>query len=199
MSNINYSSLESFCLEPKEEVINIKKSFQQHLSLKDGKSYKPRLVLFDFFRKKKFALSSRDYIDQKDFYVSISEMLYSYSALSAHSSILVLDSNNKINNHSTGSLVVYFVSDDSAATVKLYYHQNNDATVEWIESQDTCEKIDLKSNDSSNKIIELLFVYTHIDPPFSADQMLSYYSMKKYNFMPFKNLKTSYINYNMES
>ena len=82
----------------------------------------------------------------------------------------------------------------------VYYNQNQDNTLEWIDKFDTCEQIDLKSKNSSiNKIIELLFVYTHINPPFTKDQLLSYYSVKKYKFKSFKNLNTSYINYNIES
>jgi len=200
MTTIDNLILESFCSEPKQEIFNIKKSYEEHLLLNTGKTYKPRLMLLDFFRVKKFTISSRDYLDEKDFFVSISEMLYSYSSFYAASAILVLDSNNKINDHTTGSLNVYFVSDDMCSIVNLYYHQNQDNTLEWIDKFDTCEQIDLKSKNSSiNKIIELLFVYTHINPPFTKDQLLSYYSVKKYKFKSFKNLNTSYINYNIES
>lgn len=200
MSTITNPILESFCLEPKDEISNIKKSYEEHLLLNPSKTYKPRLVLFDFFSTKKLGISCKDYIDEKDFFVSISEMLYSYSAFYASSCILVLDSNNKVNEHTTGSLIVYFVSDDMCAILSLYYRQNQDNTVEWVDQLNTCEQIDLKSKDSSvNKIVELLFVYTHIDPPFTKNQLLSYYSLKKYKFKSFKDLNTSYINYNIES
>lgn len=200
MSGANNPILESICLEPKQEISNIKKSYEEHLALNNNKTYKPRLVLFDYFRTKKFAISSKDYVDEQDFFVSISEMLHSYSAFYAASCILVLDSNNKVNEHTTGSLVVYFVSDDICAILSLYYRQNQDNTIEWIDQLNTCEQIELKSKDTHiNKVVELLFVYTHIDPPFTKNQLLSYYSIKKYKFKSFKNLNTSYINYNIES
>lgn len=200
MSSIDNPILESFCLEPKKEIFNIKKSYEEHSLLNNGKTYKPRLVIYDFFRNKKFAISSKDYVDEQDFFVSISEMLYSYSAFYAASCILVLDSNTKANTTTTGSLIVYFVSDDMCAILSLYYRQNNDNTIEWIDNLSTCEQIDLKSKDSPvNKVIELLFVYTHIDPPFTKNHLLSYYSMKNYRFTSFKSLNTSYINYNIES
>lgn len=200
MSGANNPILESICLEPKQEISNIKKSYEEHLALNNNKTYKPRLVLFDYFRTKKFAISSKDYVDEQDFFVSISEMLHSYSAFYAASCILVLDSNNKVNEHTTGSLVVYFVSDDICAILNLYYRQNQDSTIEWIDQLNTCEQIELKSKDTHiNKVVELLFVYTHIDPPFTKNQLLSYYSIKKYKFKSFKNLNTSYINYNIES
>lgn len=200
MSGANNPILESICLEPKQEISNIKKSYEEHLALNNNKTYKPRLVLFDYFRTKKFAISSKDYVDEQDFFVSISEMLHSYSAFYAASCILVLDSNNKVNEHTTGSLVVYFVSDDICAILNLYYRQNQDNTIEWIDQLNTCEQIELKSKDTHiNKVVELLFVYTHIDPPFTKNQLLSYYSIKKYKFKSFKNLNTSYINYNIES
>ena len=200
MSGANNPILESICLEPKQEISNIKKSYEEHLALNNNKTYKPRLVLFDYFRTKKFVISSKDYVDEQDFFVSISEMLHSYSAFYAASCILVLDSNNKVNEHTTGSLVVYFVSDDICAILSLYYRQNQDNTIEWIDQLNTCEQIELKSKDTHiNKVVELLFVYTHIDPPFTKNQLLSYYSVKKYKFKSFKNLNTSYINYNIES
>lgn len=200
MSGANNPILESICLEPKQEISNIKKSYEEHLALNNNKTYKPRLVLFDYFRTKKFAISSKDYVDEQDFFVSISEMLHSYSTFYAASCILVLDSNNKVNEHTTGSLVVYFVSDDICAILSLYYRQNQDNTIEWIDQLNTCEQIELKSKDTHiNKVVELLFVYTHIDPPFTKNQLLSYYSIKKYKFKSFKNLNTSYINYNIES
>jgi len=199
MSGVNNPILEKFCLEPKDEVSNIKKSYEEHFSLNSSKTYKPRLVLFDLFRIKKFAISSKDYVDEKDFFVSISEMLYAYSAFYASSCILVLDSNNKINEHTTGSLIVYFVSDDMCAILSLYYRQNQDNTIEWIDQLNTCEQIDIKSKDSSvNKVVEMLFVHTHINPPFTKNQLLSYYSVKKYKFKSFRDLKTSYINYDIE-
>jgi hypothetical protein len=157
-------------------------------------------MLFDFFGTKKFGISSKQYDSEKDFYISISEMLYAYAGFNAGSCLLVLDSNSKINDHSSGALVIYFASDDAAASIKLYYHQTESNSIEWIESEDEHQQIDLKSKDSSNRIIELLFVHTHLDKePFSQSELLSYYSMKGYNFRSFKDLKTFYIDYSFKN
>jgi len=200
MSDIKYSELDQFCKEPGLEILNIKKSFEEHLSLVPNTKFRPKLMLFDFFGTKKFGISSKQYNTEKDFYVSISEMLYSYSGFNAGSCLLVLDSNSKINDHSSGALVIYFASDDAAASIKLYYHQTDSNLIEWIESEDEHLQIDLKSKDSSNKIIELLFVHTHLDKePFSQSELLSYYSLKGYNFRSFKDLKTFYIDYSFKN
>ena len=200
MSDIKYSELDQFCKEPGLEILNIKKSFEEHLSLVPDTKFRPKLMLFDFFGTKKFGISSKQYNTEKDFYVSISEMLYSYSGFNAGSCLLVLDSNSKINDHSSGALVIYFASDDAAASIKLYYHQTDSNLIEWIESEDEHLQIDLKSKDSSNKIIELLFVHTHLDKePFSQSELLSYYSLKGYNFRSFKDLKTFYIDYSFKN
>ena len=200
MSDIHYSDLETFCKEPQQEIANIKKSFEEHISLVPDTKFRPKLMLFDFFGTKKFGISSKLYDNEKDFYISISEMLYAYSGFNAGSCLLVLDSNSKINDNSSGALVIYFASDDAAASIKLYYHQTESNSIEWIESEYEYQQIDLKSKDSSNRIIELLFVHTHLDrEPFTQSELLSYYSLKGYNFRSFKDLKTFYIDYSFKN
>jgi len=201
MNSINYTDLVVYCQEPKDEIANIRNSFSEHLLLADKQTFRPKAVFFDYLRNKKFGLSSRPYNDINDLYTVVSEMMYAYSGFNAGSSILVLDSNlNDDGQDSSGALVIYFVSSDSACCVKLYYKHSSENTIEWIESKDSHELIDTKSQDSTNRIIEILFVHSHLDKaPFTKTELLSYYSMKGYNFRSFKDLKTSYLDYSFKA
>lgn len=194
-----YKYLEQFCKEPELEVQNIKSSFEQYYSLSGRDTYKPKLILFDNFQNKKFGVSSREYVDQEDFFISISEMLYSYSAFNAGSCIMVLDSSTVKYQDSSGSLITYFASEDSAAVLHQEYRYVDDANIEWRTPDEEYKEIDIKTGDATNKIVEMLFVYTHLESaPFSPSELLSYYSMKNYSFRPFKDLQTSYLDYSFK-
>lgn len=200
MNQINYKDFSIYCQEPENEISNIRSSFSEHLLLADKQTFRPKAVFFDYLGNKKFGLSSRSYADINDFYIVIAEMMYSYSSFNAGSSVLVLDSDiNDNTQDSSGVLVVYFVSSENACSLKLYYKYLSDNTVEWLQSKDVYEKIDTKSQDSTNRIIEILFVHSHLDEaPFTKAELLSYYSMKGYNFRSFKDLKTSYLDYSFK-
>lgn len=200
MSDKIYSYLERFCSEPQNEVENIKKSFEEHVSLVGQVSYRPKVMLFDFIGNKKFGISSRPYETEKDFYVSISEMMYSYTSFHAKSCILVLDSNSKTNQDSSGSLVIYFANDEAAGVYTQEYKYTDTNSIEWIKPQEEFEEIDLKDKTYGNRIVEILFVHTHLEkPPFTQSEILSYYSMKGYNFRPFKDLSVSYLDYSFKN
>ena len=206
---INYKILENFCNEPEQEVQNIKSSFDKHVELAEGSTFRPKLMLFDYFKNKKFGLSSRQYVDLTDLYATVSEMMYSFSALSAYSCVLVLDTNLNTSDDSqqggpTGALVVYFASEDHAIVIKLYYSINESNVVTWFTNKDSFDEITIESladeSYRNNKILELLFIHTHIDSaPFSQPELLSYYSLKGYNFKPFRDLKTSYMDFSYKN
>ena len=201
MNSINYTDLAVYCKKPKDEIANIRNSFSEHILLADKQTFRPKAVFFDYLGNKKFGLSSRPYNDVDDLYTVVSEMMYAYSGFDANSSILVLDSNlNDDGQDSSGALVIYFVSSENACSLKLYYKYLSDNTVEWLQSKDVYEEIDTKSKDSTNRIIEVLFVHSHLDTaPFTKAELLSYYSMKGYNFRSFKDLKTSYLDYSFKA
>lgn len=194
-----YLYLEQFCKEPREEVQNIKSSFEQYYSLSGRQPYRPKLILFDNFQNKKFGISSRQYDNQDDFFVSISEMLFSYSAFHAGSCIMVLDSSSTSYEDSSGSLITYFASEDSAAVLNQEYKYVDDTTIQWRTSDEGYKEIDIKTGDATNKIVEMLFVYTHLESaPFTSSELLSYYSMKNYSFRSFKDLQTTYLDYSFK-
>lgn len=200
MSDKIYSYLERFCVQPQEEIENIKKSFEEHVSLAGQVSYRPKVMLFDFIGNKKFGISSKPYETEKDFYVTISEMMYSYTSFYAKSCILVLDSNSKTHDDSSGSLVIYFANDEAAAVYKHEYRYTDTNSIVWVEPKNAFEEIDLKDKTYGNRIIEILFVHTHLEnPPFTQQEILSYYSMKGYNFRSFKDLSVSYLDYSFKS
>lgn len=201
MSQINYEHLKYYCSNPEEEILNIRKSFEEHLSLAGSETYRPKAMFYNRVGSKNFAVSSRKYVDVPDLYCSISEMLYSFSAFSAFSVILVLDTSLP---DDSGALVIYVVSDDSACCFKLHYKHSKDHSLEWLHNKDSYEEITLKNNGNdsfkTNKIIEILFVYTHMDEsPFTESEILSYYSMKGYHFRSFRDKKISYIDYALKT
>lgn len=193
MSSINYKKLEVFCTDPKEEIENIRKSFQEHISLSDGSTYRPKVMFYDVFGNKKFALSSRKYSDVEDLYKTVAEMLYSYSAFSAGSCILVLDTSVSSNE---GALVLYVASDDAAYSYTMSYNYSKDSSFVWNYNKDIFTKLTMDDIKSYSKIVESLFVFTHVeDPPFTASELLSFYSLKGYNFRSFKDIKINYVDY----
>jgi len=195
---IKMSTLDTYVNDPDQEIKNITSSFSQHVQLA-GKDtpYRPRLVFFDFFGKKSFGIVSRSYVDQTDYISSIAEMMYTYKSLDASSCILVLDSFLIKGNKNVGScLYCYFINDDSAHMVCLPYSYNDNQVVWDLSAQDS-QSIDLKDHDhTTQQMIELLYVYSHIsNSPFRFSDLLSYYSSMGYQFKSFKNLNVSYIDY----
>jgi len=196
--SIVFDLLSVYCAKPEEEVKNITSSFSDHIKLV-GKDtpYRSRLVFFDFFGHKLFGIASRPYVDYNDFISSIAEMMYSYKSCNANSCVLVLDSFTVDNGQNVGNaLYCYFISDDSAHILHLPYSYLDDQII-WDMNSRKSEQIDLKKADiSTQQMIELLYVFSHLSNiPFQFSDLLSYYSSMGYQFKSFRNLNVSYIDY----
>lgn len=195
---IKYPSLQDYVNSPEEEIKNITSSFSDHVKLTNNAAYRPRLVFFDFFGDKIFGIVARSYVDETDFKSCIAEMMYSYSAVHAEACVLVLDSTykSKDSKNVNNCLHCYFVGDKSAGVVFLPYTLNGKEVV-WDTAQQSSKEIDLKDHDGvTQEMIELLYAYTHLDkPPFSINDLLSYYTSMHYQFRSFKNMNITYIDY----
>lgn len=195
---IDTKELESYCINPAEEIINIKELFAQIISLNpDNPTCKPRLALFDKHKKRIFAIAARDYSNATDFKSVIAEMLQSYATLNADSCILILDSHIKENDTITSDcLNVYFMSFDSCHCLQLLYTTDN-GNVTWYDDSHRLKQIDLTDHESiSQEMIEILFVFTHTKTAtFSSRELLSYYTTCGYQFRSFKNLNVSYVDF----
>jgi hypothetical protein len=195
---IDYTDLKEYCIDPAEEVKNVKALFEQIVSLNsDNPTCKPRLALFDSLRERIFAIAARDYSDATDFKAVIAEMLQSYSSFKAESCILILDSHIVENNSVTSDcLNLYFMSIDSCHCLQLLYTVK-DGAVCWYEDSHRLKQIDLKDHESiSQEMIEILFVFTHVHSPvFHPRDLLSYYTTCGYQFRSFKDLNISYIDF----
>jgi len=193
---IDIDVLKYYCSDPKQEINDLKESFSQIINLSGPSSYRPRLALFDKSSERIFAIAARPYVDATDFKSTIAEMLYSYSAFSAHSCILVLDSNINTPTCTTDCLNVYLMSDEYCHVMQLLY-EVVDNTVVWNESDIRLESIDLKDHQSvSQEMVETMYIYTHLDKsPFLSRELLSYYSSSNYQFRSFKDLNISYVDF----
>jgi hypothetical protein len=193
---VNYDSLSKYCEDPAKEIESLKQGFSQVISLSGSTSYRPRLGLFDKDQQRIIALASRPYSGLSDFKSSIAEMMYSYCAFEAKSCILVIDSIVTDSNGNKDCLNLYFMSYDYCHVVQLMYTMENE-TVIWDESDVRCESIDLKDHAHiSQDMIELLYIYIHIDEsPFKPHELLSYYTSVGHQFREFKKLGVSYVDF----
>jgi len=195
---MNYSKIKSYVSNPEEEILSIKTSFEDHVSLTGKETYRPRIMFYNFFGDKLFGIVSRPYVDQTDYISSIAEMMYSYTALSASSAVIVLDSNITKNGSVIGNcLNAYLISSDTAHAVTLPYEHSSDNKVIWKSSEELIKEVDLNQNSTMPlEMLELSYAFSHIDePPFSMSELLSYYTSMGFIFKPFKKLNYTYIDY----
>ena len=197
---IKINELEHYCNSPEIQLKNVQDAFEQIMSLTEDSypSYRPRLAVFDDSLDLTFAIAARPYDGASDYKSTIAEMLYSFQALDAHSCILVLDSHVKDDDNSVigDCLNLYFMSSINCHVVQLMY-TIEDGDITWHDDRHRFSQIDLKDHDSvSQEMIELLFVFTHLDnPPFSSEELFSFYSAQNYQFRSFKDLNITYVDF----
>lgn len=193
---IDYDQLTLYCADPKQQLDELKEAFARTISISGAGSYKPRLALFDGSKELKLVISARPYVDFTDFKCVIAEMLYSYTSFKSKSCILVLDSEIKVDDIKKDCLNLYLMNNSYCHNIQLLYEVVDD-TVVWNDNDFRCQSIDLKDHEySSQEMVELLYVYIHLDnSPFSAHELLSYYSSQNYVFRSFKDLNISYVDF----
>lgn len=193
---MNYDDLSIYCADPKQQLDELKEAFSRTISISGVGSYKPRLALFDRSKELKFVISARPYVDFTDFKCVIAEMLYSYSSFESKSCILVLDSEIKVDDIKKDCLNLYLMNKNYCHNVQLLYEVKDD-TVLWHDNDFRFQSIDLRDHEySSQEMIEMLYVYIHLDSsPFLPHELLSYYSSQNYTFRSFKDLNISYVDF----
>ncbi len=197
MSN-KYSQINSYVSNSEEEITGIKTSFEEHVSLAGKETYRPRVMYYNFFGNKIFGIVSRPYVDQTDYISSLAEMMYAYSALTASSAAILLDSNITKGGQIVGNcLNAYFVSNESAHAVTLPYEHAPDNKVIWKTSEETIKEVDMSKNTGMpQEMLELAYAFSHVDDsPFSMPELLSYYTSMGFVFRAFKTLGYTYIDY----
>jgi len=195
---MNYSQIKSYVSNPEQEILSIKTSFEEHVSLAGKETYRPRVMFYNFFGEKLFGIVSRPYVDQTDYISSIAEMMYAYAALSASSSIIVLDSNITKNGNVIGNcLNSYLISSDKAHAITIPYEHLPDNKVTWKLSEEVIKEVDMSTNSGMpSEMLELSYAFSHIDePPFSMSELLSYYTSMGFVFKAFRKLNYTYIDY----
>jgi len=195
---MNYSQIKSYVSDPELEISSIKTSFEEHVSLAGKETYRPRVMFYHFFGERLFGIVSRPYVDQTDYISSIAEMMYAYSALSASSAVIVLDSNITKNGNIIGNcLNVYLISSDKAHAITIPYEHISDNKVNWKLSEEIIKEIDMSTNSGMpSEMLELSYAFSHVDdPPFSMPELLSYYTSMGFVFKPFRKLNYTYIDY----
>lgn len=197
---IKINELEHYCNSPEVQLKNVQQAFEQIMSLTQDQDpvYRPRLAVFDSSLELTFAIASRPYDGITDYKSAIAEMLYSFQALDAHSCILVLDSHVKDDNDNIVGecLNLHFMSASACHIVQLMY-SIEDGDITWHDDQHRFSQIDLKDHESvSQEMIEMLFVFTHLDSaPFTPQELFSFYSSQNYQFRSFKDLNVSYVDF----
>jgi len=195
---MDYSQIKSYVASPEQELLSVKNSFEEHVSLAGKETYRPRIMFYTFFGEKLFGIASRPYVDQTDYLASIAEMMYSYPALGASSAIIVLDSNITKNKTIIGNcLNTYLISSDKAHAVTLPYEHSSDGKVIWKTNEETIKEVDSKNNlNMSSELLEISYAYSHIDEyPFNVPELLSYYSSMGFVFKAYRKLDYTYIDY----
>jgi len=198
---IKINELEHYCNSPEVQLKNVQDAFEQIMSFSEDDQYpvyRPRLAVFDNSLELTFAIAARPYDGASDYKATIAEMLYSFQALEAHSCILVLDSHVKDNDDSLigDCLNLYFMSSIYCHVVQLMY-SIADGDITWHDDQYRFSQIDLKDHESvSQEMIEMLFVFTHLDnAPFTPQELFSFYSSQNYQFRSFKDLNINYVDF----
>jgi len=195
---MSYSQIKTYTSEPEQEIVGIKNSFEEHVSLAGKETYRPRVMFYNFFGEKLFGIVSRPYVDQSDYISSIAEMMYAYSALSSASAVILLDSNITKGGQVVGNcLNAYFLSNESAHAVTLPYEHAPDNKVIWKASEESIKEVEMNKNTGMpQEMLELAYAFSHIDTaPFAVPELLSYYTSMGFVFRAFKTLGYTYIDY----
>lgn len=167
------------------EVISIQTAFE-NLIIND-KIIKPFLLIYDEQNKKPLVSFTRAWLTDNpaDYFASIAEILFIIPAINTKSYILAIHpkTNPFFNANKSypliyeNSIILFSINEDFAAAVEIEYELKNNS-VSWKQSN-FIEIVDIK-----DILIEMLFVYSHIDnPPFDYIQTLEYLSSTGFSVM----------------
>ena len=166
-------------------IISIQTAFE-NLMLND-KIVKPFLLVYDDQDKKPLISFTRAWLTDNpaDYFSAIAEILFIIPAINTKSYMLAIHpkSNPFFNANKSypliyeNSIILFSISEDFGAAVEIEY-ELKDNSVSWKESN-YIEIVDIK-----DILIEVLFVYSHIDnPPFEYLQTLEYLSSNGFSVM----------------
>ena len=165
------------------EIEAIKHTFQKTTE-ENPNSFKPFAVFFKDRDTKSFICSCREILDEEDYYVAISEMLFAYSAIEAHAVLLAIEISKTINQIKYDVLEVYMGFDDYCVIYTMPYTLENNSVVwnDMLSDSFTIEKMEKAFDTSSNmessiQIIESLYLHSHQDrSSFQLYQLISFFN-----------------------
>ena len=174
------------------EIEAIKHSFSNTIKQLGPNSYKPFAVFFSDPETKSFVISSRNILDEKDYYTAISEMLFTYSSTDSEALLFALDASKQISGVDRDVLEVYMACDHFCNIYTMPYELTSDNTVVWLENQfstSEIEKLDQTYDTTSSieatiEIIEALFLHTHMNNTlFDMTKLKSYFDTNGFEYI----------------
>lgn len=179
---------------PALEVYKLMRTFENTLAKNGPDSFNIMYVLFNSDYEPSLILEPRPYSSKDEMYMTIAEMAFSFSSFKGRSFILAtdttltnIDQDNIDNPTKTDSLMVSFVTPESAAGITMpYVFNSNTNSVVWSYDNFSCYPIETKDpqNDNmsfSGPMTELLFIMSHIiENPFSINSLVNYYNFRDF-------------------
>lgn len=173
--------------EPAAEIWKLMKTFTSAVNKYGPDSFNAMYILFDHDYEPIIVLEPRPYTSKEDMYTCFAEMMFSYNAANSPSFILANDTRMrdfKTNEVTHESLMINFVSKESASSVILPYTISEEDEVTWLTDEFVMMPID--TDDSSGlttkgAMVELLFTMSHAEhSPFDLTTLVNYYSFRDF-------------------
>lgn len=173
------------------EIQAIKHSFVSAVEDKRD-SYKPFAVFFKDPETKAFIITTRPIVDASDFYTSISEMLFAFSATESQSMLFAIDVKKEIDGQSFDVLEIYMACEDSCTVMSMPYEFNSSNKLEWIDDKSntfTLDKLEQAYDTSGHlhatlEVFEMLYFHTHMRKSFFAfSKLKDYFDDKGFEFV----------------
>jgi hypothetical protein len=176
--------------EPAAEVWKIMQTFTSTCKKNGPDSFNAMYILFDSDYEPLLVLEPRPYTSKEDMYTCFSEMMFSYQATNSPSFILANDTrlrDFKTNEVIKESLMINFVSEESASVVILPYSIDEDNDITWMFEDFNLTPIEADPSDESTAMgpmVELFFTMSHAKySPFDLTTLVNYYNFRDFPLM----------------
>lgn len=155
-------------------------------------SYKPFAVFFKNPETKSFLITTRPIVDASDFYTSISEMLFAFSATESQSMLFAIDVKKEIDGQSLDVLEIYMACEQFCTVMSMPYQFNSSNNLEWIDDKSntfTLDKLEQAYDTSGHlhatlEVFEMLYFHTHMPKAFfTFAKLKDYFTDKGFEFV----------------
>jgi hypothetical protein len=175
---------------PELEIIKIQETFASVTRKEGPDSFTPMMIICNSDDDPVFVCEPRPYVSKSDMYVALAEMLFSYSAFSAKSFIMVNDTrmtmfdkdDNNVS-HKIDALNIAFVNSDYACLAVLPYEisldENQVHVVNWKNESFSISSI---TDSSAGAMTELYYIMSHLkNPVFNMNTLVNYYNFRDFS------------------